>query len=674
MSVLGQPLVSVVVPAYNAAATIRRALDSALAQTYAAFEIIVIDDGSRDETAEIVSSYDSPLLRLIRLASNCGESGAMNAGIEAARGEFIAFLDADDEWLPEKLTKQMAAFGANPDAVLVTCGCKIFDMAGNASMDFGVAPTGLAKREVWRGLLAATYIAKPSVVARASALREVGPFDTTLPIAADQDMWIRLAMIGEVEFLHDCLTLVHDTEGSLTKVYATKTDRYVLRMIRGHVARRRGDLAPAEIRRILGTRYTSVGRNLYRVGRLARGASLLLRACALGDRVGENLWYLVTASPPARVVKALIRGEAPLPPRAAAAATGGSLLRPSPADRAVIPPGPPIVIVEIDTEAEFDWTGPFLRTHTGVQNLRQQARAQAIFDRLGVKPIYLVDYAVATQREGYEPLLEILRPGRCEIGAHLQPWENPPFAEELSERTSFNHNLPAWLQKEKLLRLTEAIVRSFGVRPVCYRSGRYGIGEEMARILAQQGYQIDLSVRPAVNLGPQHGPDFRNALDQPYWFGPERKLLEIPGTSGFVGLAARDRDGGTMPLPKALSHPWMRRLHAPGIFARLGLLEHLTLTPEGLSVDELKRLTRALLRRGKRVFTFTYHSSSLLPGGTPYVPTQADCERMLRSIEDYLYFFLAEMGGVAMTPSEFRSLLLPRERPRRAAALAGAVQ
>src|SRR3954468_7416981 len=97
------PLVSVVIPANNAAATIRRAIDSALAQTYRPIEVIVIDDCSQDATSEITSTYAAERIRLLRLPYNHGVGAVLNPGIEIAHGEYIAFLDADDEWLPEKL-------------------------------------------------------------------------------------------------------------------------------------------------------------------------------------------------------------------------------------------------------------------------------------------------------------------------------------------------------------------------------------------------------------------------------------------------------------------------------------------------------------------------------------------------------------------------------------------
>lgn len=671
------PLVTVLIPAFNAAATIQRAVDSALAQTCRNFEIIVVDDGSRDATSEIVAAYQSDKIRLLRLARNQGESGAMNEGIAAAKGELIAFLDADDEWLPEKLGKQVEALRNNPNAVMATCGCRFIDTQGNVFREFGMPPRGLQKTEVWRSLLAASFIAKPCVVARTLALRGVGPFDTGLAIAADQDMWIRLSMTGEVEFVHEYLTTVYDTAGSLTKVYADKVDKYVLPMIRRHIEEQRQRLTSEQVSEVLGARYTSVGRNLYLTGSLVRGTALILRAMAMGHHVRENVWYLAAASPPAKAIKKLVRysggGNAqaqedyspPAPP-------DGALLRPDKQDLVALPAGRPILIIMVDAEAEFDWDGPFLRTLVSVRNLSQQAMAQDIFDRLDVRPTYLVDYAVATQPEGYEPIRELLQSGRCEIGTHLQPWENPPFAEELSVRTSFNHNLPAWLQREKLLRLTDAIVENFGVRPISYRAGRYGVGDEIAWILESLGYQIDLSVLPGHDLRRRHGPDFRRAFNQPYWFGPDRKLLEIPLTTGFSGVLA----GGAEPqvfnasLYTALSQPGATRLHLPGVFARLGLLERITLTPEGMSIQELKRLTRLLLRRGQRVFTFNYHSSALLPGFTPYVRSHADLDRMIRTIEEYLHFFIEEVGGTTMTPTQFWAAL--RSKPVVAVPAAGA--
>ncbi len=658
------PAVTVLIPAYNAAATIERAIDSVLAQTYADYEIIVVDDGSRDRTSEVVQSYDAAAVRLLRLPANQGASSAVNEGLKIARGALIAFLDADDEWLPSKLMKQVHALSCNSAAVIATCGCRFVDAEGNVFREFGIPPTGTSKLEVWRALLAATFIAKPCVVARMDALRKVGPFDTNLPVAEDQNMWIRLCMQGEVEFIPEYLTIVHESPDSLTKVYADKVDKYVLPMVRRHLDEQKHRLSPSEVKDILGTRFTSVGRNLYLTGSLLRGAALIFRAMMLGNQVKENLWYLLAASPPARMLKKLVghpsgrlgSGDSP----ASVTHPEGGLLKPSASSLVDIPPGPPILIVLIDAEAEFDWDGPFLRSHVSVRNLSRQVTAQNIFDRLNVRPTYLVDYAVATQPEGFEPIRELLQSGRCEIGAHLQPWENPPFAEELSARTSFNHNLPAWLQKEKLQRLTEVIESTFGIKPISYRAGRYGVGNEMAWILEELGYQIDVSVLPGYDMRLRHGPDFRHAFARPFWIGRNRNLLEIPLTTGFSGLLAKGRAPqiSSATLYAALSSPGAARLHLPGVFARLRLLERITLTPEGVSIQELKRLTRLLLGRGHRVFTFNYHSSTLLPGYTPYVRTEADLDRMIYTIDEYLHFFMDQLGGIAMTPTEFRASVL----------------
>jgi len=673
-----QPFVTVLIPAYNASGTIRRAIDSALAQDYAPMEIVVVDDGSRDTTADVVAEYRLDNLHLHRLPKNLGESGAMNHGIAHAKGELIAFLDADDEWRPTKLHKQVALLQANPRATMATCGCVFIDGAGRLLQEFGMPPEGYGKADIWRSLLMATCIAKPNVVARTAALREVGPFDLSLLVAADQDMWIRLAMLGELEFVPEYLTVSYDTVGSLTKVHAQRMHRYVLPMIRRHMQARAADLSAQEVRTILRERYTTIGRNLYTRGSPWRGAAMLLRAIACGGHVQQNLWYLVTASPPVKFAKHSLGVTAPLPPPAARLARPGpeqaSLLAPHEGQLAPPLGRRPVLIVGIDAEAELNGhEGP--QRAAGLENLRHQDQAQALFDRFGVRPVYLVDYAAATTPAAFEPLAALVRGGRCEIGAHLQPWKTPPFEEEHGEWTSFNHNLPAWLQQEKLARLTEVILRNFGVRPVTYRAGRHGVGEEASWILHKHGYRIDMSVHPCVDLRPRHGQDFRRSFNRPYWFGPDRALLEIPLTAGFIGVLTSSAPGHAWHTDfyNALSQPLARRFHLPGICARAGLLERITLTPEDTSLDEMKRLTHALLSRGQQAFSFRCRTS-LLPGSTPHVRSAEDRDRSLVLIEQYLAFFFNQLGGISMTPGEYRSAMLDAAggEPERARTLSAA--
>jgi hypothetical protein len=97
-------------------------------------------------------------------------------------------------------------------------------------------------------------------------------------------------------------------------------------------------------------------------------------------------------------------------------------------------------------------------------------------------------------------------------------------------------------------------------------------------------------------------------------------------------------------------------LHVPGVLARLGLVERITLTPEGISFEEQRRLTRALLRKGHRVFSFSYHSPSLAPGNTPYVRSEEELHAFLQRIERYLRYFTEEIGGRAATPFEVKAM------------------
>src|SRR6516162_5652108 len=291
----------------------------------------------------------------------------------------------------------------------------------------------------------------------------------------------------------------------------------------------------------------------------------------------------------------------------------------------------PLVVVVVDTEAEFDWEAHVSRQATGVKSVKCQEQVQGIFERHGVKPTFVLDYPVSDTPEAYEFIRDLHRSGACEIGAHLQPWDNPPLVEQITDETAYPGNLPSELEREKLIHLTHSIQTNIGVRPRIYKAGRYGVGRATAGILAELGYEIDVSVVPGTNLSLNFGPDFSHCSARPYWFGEDFRLLEIPLTVGYTGLLAKTRNianGLTM-------NERLKVLHVPGILARLGLVERITLTPEGISFDEQRRLTRALLRRGHRIFCFTYHSSSLAPGNTPYVRSEADLQVLLRRIDQY---------------------------------------
>ena len=306
------------------------------------------------------------------------------------------------------------------------------------------------------------------------------------------------------------------------------------------------------------------------------------------------------------------------------------------------------LVVVIDTEEDFDWSGEFSRDNTAVGSMRSIGRAQRLFEEYGVTPVYVIDYPIASQRGGYEPLAEIHAQKACVIGAHLHPWVNPPFVEEVNRYNSFPGNLGRSLEAAKLKVLTDTIAARFG-QPRIYKAGRYGLGPHTAAILEEQGYEVDLSVCPHMNYSAEGGPDFSANSAWPSRVG--ERLLELPLTVGYAGALRR---WGPRLHDLATKKPFLS-LRIPGILARIGFLNKIWLSPEGYLPEELIALTTALYRSGLRVFSFAFHSPSLEAGHTPYVRSQADLERFFLTCRRFFDFFFGELGGVATTPLELRA-------------------
>ncbi len=194
--------VSVVIPTYNYARFLPQAIDSALVQTHPPLEVIVVDDGSTDETPRVLAGYGDRI-RVIRQA-NGGAGAARNTGIAAARGEYIAFLDADDVWLPRKLELQMARFEADPELGLVHCGAEVVD---DQSRLTGFMINGLEGWVAADLLRLDREVMGPgsNIVVPRRVAEEMGGFDERLPPSEDWDFSYRIAARYRVGYVAEPL-------------------------------------------------------------------------------------------------------------------------------------------------------------------------------------------------------------------------------------------------------------------------------------------------------------------------------------------------------------------------------------------------------------------------------------------------------------------------------------
>lgn len=297
------------------------------------------------------------------------------------------------------------------------------------------------------------------------------------------------------------------------------------------------------------------------------------------------------------------------------------------------------VLLTVDTEEEFDWSGPFSRDGHGLAHLPAIARFQEFCDDRGVSPVYLVDWPIVNDPEAVEIMGAAVRDDRAEVGIQLHPWVNPPFEEEVSVRNSFAGNLPPLLERAKFMLLRDRIAEAFGVAPMIYRAGRYGLGPETARLLRDAGVAIDSSVRTNYDYTAGHGPDYTRHPLEPYWVDEERSLLELPLTTVHHGLL---RKQGRAIQRLAAGIPRLT-----GLLSRLGLLERIALTPEGVSAREAIKGIDMAIDDGLPVLVLSFHSPSLAVGHTPYVRDEAGLDRLYGWF-DRVYDYL-EMRGIEPT-------------------------
>lgn len=224
---MSRPLVSAIIPTYNRRDEIVYAVSSVVAQTYpaACIEIIVVDDGGADDTADVLRRIWSDRVRVLR-KPNGGVASARNLGLAAARGEYIAFLDSDDEWFPTKIEKQVAFLTARPQLGMVLTDVELITEARVALGTYRRRPHIPVDGYVLRWVLRTPTLVPPSVMIRRAVYEDVGGFDESLATAEDLDFHLRVAKRWSIGVIEEALTLVRRTSTGLSGLVRSDEDQY----------------------------------------------------------------------------------------------------------------------------------------------------------------------------------------------------------------------------------------------------------------------------------------------------------------------------------------------------------------------------------------------------------------------------------------------------------------
>jgi glycosyltransferase involved in cell wall biosynthesis len=263
-------LVSVIIPTYNRAHIIGRAIESVLKQTHTNFELIIIDDGSTDNTAEVVKSFDDERIKYIKHERNKGVATARNTGIGVSGGSYIAFQDSDDEWLPQKLEKQMAAFkNASPKTGIVYSGC--LRISGSKKTYIHPPVTTPKEGDIHNSLLAGNFVTSQALIIKRECFEKAGMFNDEYVALEDWELWLRISKYYHFKYINEPLVISYQMPDSLLANQNA--------FIRGYeliLERHSQDIK--KNKRVLFDHCLTIGHLLCSNGELSRGRNYLIKA------------------------------------------------------------------------------------------------------------------------------------------------------------------------------------------------------------------------------------------------------------------------------------------------------------------------------------------------------------------------------------------------------------
>ncbi len=282
------PIVSVVIPTYNRKKIISRAIESVLNQTYKNYEIIIVDDGSSDGTAEYIKELYNNKINLIP-QKNQGASSARNTGVAHAKGKYIAFLDSDDEWVQSKLEIQMAFLDKNPEVTLL-CGRTY--RADNINK----VNSYLTERiigDLFTTLYTHSFVSTPTVIVKRDILDQVGGFDLNYKSAEDFDLWLKITKNFKCAFLPDLVAIVNRGEDNLSTDKIT-LHKHAIEILAKYYDKNRIPLGT--YKKAISNSLIALGRSYLKTGQVFLARKSFIKSFKIYPVRLRSLRYLLKAS------------------------------------------------------------------------------------------------------------------------------------------------------------------------------------------------------------------------------------------------------------------------------------------------------------------------------------------------------------------------------------------
>ena len=274
--------VSIIIPTFNRRDYITIALDSVLAQTYKDYEIIIIDDGSSDDTKEVLKPYQDKIHYFYH--DNKGIPATRNRGVREAHGDYIALLDSDDYWLPEKLERQMDCFKKNPHYGMVATRCSSITQDGRFREKNRPGKSGWILNDLFK----ANFIRTSSAMIKKECFEKVGFFDESLPMYEEVDLWLRIAKHYPIGFINTPLTVYIDNPQGVS------TNSLAGRLLRQKVLEKNylKECIPLDLyRKRVSSNYYSIGKHYLHQGAKSEGKKYFKQSINLHPLNLKSLFY-----------------------------------------------------------------------------------------------------------------------------------------------------------------------------------------------------------------------------------------------------------------------------------------------------------------------------------------------------------------------------------------------